>query len=156
MIYPENMLIQVYDSSSCQPNCSLTGSSGVIAPKGQSSWKLRRETQHNSSFYINHTVSLQSAGIRMMFRLCLLFIAPLPMSDAQLKLVVDDACLVRPKYGPPGHGRATRPPCVNYDVLLPEVTSLTTKLPQSLAELGLSEVAKDLEELRNAGRRKHC
>ncbi|XP_078686986.1 uncharacterized protein LOC144919412 [Branchiostoma floridae x Branchiostoma belcheri] len=63
--------------------------------------------------------------------------------------IVLDACLVRPKYGPPGHGKALRPPCVNYDVLLPEVTSLTEKLPESLAELGLSDVLKDLEELRS-------
>ncbi|KAI8517896.1 hypothetical protein Bbelb_039130 [Branchiostoma belcheri] len=97
----------------------------------------------------HHAAGLKRHMELRWFGVYLLLMTLIPMNEAQLKLIVDDACLVRPKYGPPGHGKALRPPCVNYDVLLPEVTSLTEKLPESLAELGLSDVLKDLEELRS-------
>ncbi|XP_066276214.1 uncharacterized protein [Branchiostoma lanceolatum] len=84
----------------------------------------------------------------MGFRICLLFImALLPVTNAQLTMTIDDSCLVRPKYGPPGHGRARRSPCVNCDVLRPELINLNNSLPQSIAELGLSDVVTDVEEL---------
>ncbi|XP_019647141.1 PREDICTED: uncharacterized protein LOC109487575 [Branchiostoma belcheri] len=62
--------------------------------------------------------------------------------------------LVRPSYLPPelwSTGPVDRlPPCVNYDVLETEVTSLADRLPQTLAELGLGNILTDLEELLDA------
>ncbi|XP_078576651.1 uncharacterized protein LOC144862194 [Branchiostoma floridae x Branchiostoma japonicum] len=83
----------------------------------------------------------------MGLRVCLLLMVLLPMNDGQLILTIDDSCLVRPKYGPTGHGHARRSPCVNCDVLRPELINLNHSLPQSVAELGLSNVVTDLEEL---------
>ncbi|XP_066271633.1 uncharacterized protein [Branchiostoma lanceolatum] len=70
-------------------------------------------------------------------------------------LMLQTCRLVTPGYLPPelwGPPVSGLPPCVNYDVLLPEVTRLTNQLPQTLAELGFSNILTDLEELRNAGK----
>ncbi|KAI8495347.1 hypothetical protein Bbelb_268020 [Branchiostoma belcheri] len=85
------------------------------------------------------------------FRVFLLLVAILPMNDA----TYNGPCrLVRPSYLPPElwSGPVDRlPPCVNYDILETEVTSLDERLPQTLAELGLGNILTDLEELRDAG-----
>eukprot|EP00058_Branchiostoma_floridae_P025942 XP_002611432.1 hypothetical protein BRAFLDRAFT_117222 [Branchiostoma floridae] len=47
--------------------------------------------------------------------------------------------------------RKKLPPCVNYDVLQAEVTNLTSRIPQCLAEFGLTDISTDLEELRDVG-----
>ncbi|CAH1248578.1 CILP2 [Branchiostoma lanceolatum] len=61
------------------------------------------------------------------------------------------SCLVWPLYGPSADENYTQSFCVNYDVLLPEVTALTSTFSRSLAELGLSNVLTDLEDLRDVG-----
>ncbi|XP_035672960.1 neurogenic locus notch homolog protein 1-like [Branchiostoma floridae] len=60
-------------------------------------------------------------------------------------------CLVRPLYGPSADANYSQDFCVNYDVLLPEITNLTRSFNRSLQELGLSNVRKDLEEIRDVG-----
>ncbi|XP_078664899.1 uncharacterized protein LOC144907570 [Branchiostoma floridae x Branchiostoma belcheri] len=60
-------------------------------------------------------------------------------------------CLLSPLYGQSADEEYSRSSCVNYDVLLPEVTKLTTSFPTSLVEVGLSNVLTDLEELRDLG-----
>ncbi|XP_078586403.1 uncharacterized protein LOC144868277 isoform X2 [Branchiostoma floridae x Branchiostoma japonicum] len=61
------------------------------------------------------------------------------------------SCLVRPLYGPSADDNYSPDACVNYDVLHPEVTALTRSYNKSLAELGLSNVLRDLEDLRDVG-----
>ncbi|XP_035659177.1 uncharacterized protein LOC118404240 [Branchiostoma floridae] len=86
----------------------------------------------------------------MGFQVCLVLIAILPVIDANNNV----SCrLVRPSYLPPelwGEPNPNRlPPCVNYDILLPEVRNLTNRLPQTLAEFGLTNIESDLEELQH-------
>ncbi|XP_066276196.1 uncharacterized protein [Branchiostoma lanceolatum] len=61
------------------------------------------------------------------------------------------SCLVWPLYGPSADENYTESFCVNYDVLLPEIKILTRTFYRSLAELGLSNVLTDLEQLRDVG-----
>ncbi|XP_066275229.1 SCO-spondin-like [Branchiostoma lanceolatum] len=58
------------------------------------------------------------------------------------------SCLVRPLYGPSADDNYSRSSCINYEVLLPEVTALIRSFTRSLVELGLSNIRRDLEELR--------
>ncbi|XP_066276194.1 uncharacterized protein [Branchiostoma lanceolatum] len=66
-------------------------------------------------------------------------------------LVCVASCLVWPLYGPSADENYTESFCVNYDVLLPEIKILTRTFYRSLAELGLSNVLTDLEQLRDVG-----
>ncbi|XP_066287489.1 uncharacterized protein [Branchiostoma lanceolatum] len=44
------------------------------------------------------------------------------------------------------------PPCVNYEVLEPEVMAFINRTPLTLAEFGLSDISTDIEELRDIGK----
>ncbi|XP_035665745.1 uncharacterized protein LOC118408987 [Branchiostoma floridae] len=61
--------------------------------------------------------------------------------------------LVTPGYLPPELWGPPQPdglpPCVNYDVMLPEVTRISTDLTDTLADFGLSDVVNDIDELRD-------
>eukprot|EP00058_Branchiostoma_floridae_P004749 XP_002590237.1 hypothetical protein BRAFLDRAFT_97397 [Branchiostoma floridae] len=61
------------------------------------------------------------------------------------------SCLVRPLYGPSADDNYSTDACVNYDVLHPEITALTRSSPGFLRKLGLSNVLRDLEDLRDVG-----
>eukprot|EP00058_Branchiostoma_floridae_P022877 XP_002608367.1 hypothetical protein BRAFLDRAFT_91326 [Branchiostoma floridae] len=61
------------------------------------------------------------------------------------------SCLVRPLYGPSADDDYSPDACVNYDVLHPEITALTRSSPGFLRKLGLSNVVRDLEDLRDVG-----
>eukprot|EP00058_Branchiostoma_floridae_P013495 XP_002598983.1 hypothetical protein BRAFLDRAFT_79917 [Branchiostoma floridae] len=65
--------------------------------------------------------------------------------------------LVTPGYLPPELWGPPQPdglpPCVNYDVMLPEVTRISTDLTDTLADFGLSDVVNDIDELRDVAQR---
>ncbi|XP_066283552.1 uncharacterized protein [Branchiostoma lanceolatum] len=64
------------------------------------------------------------------------------------KLVRPGVCVPRDQWGTPG----PLPPCVNYDVMLPEVTRVNMTLPDTMAELGLNDFLPNIEEIRDAGK----